>query len=297
MTPSSHNFLGIPEEFSSYTKAAVAVLPVPFEHTVSYGGGTHLGPKAIIDASSQVELYDEELGSEPYEVGIATLDPIPLEGASTQQMTERVKKAVTNILNDNKLPFVFGGEHSITPPIVQAIASLGDVTVVQLDAHADLRQEYEGDPMSHASAMARVREICPAVQVGIRNLSREEADWIRRDKLDIFFAHEMKKNITWMTEAIAAIKTEKVYITIDIDAFDSSIMPATGTPEPGGMDWYQVTNFLRMLSQQRKVVGFDLVELAPIKSLHACDFLTAKLAYKCIGYWRKSRGSGFGLVL
>jgi agmatinase len=199
-------------------------------------------------------------------------------------MQELVADAISKIIADKKFPIMLGGEHSITPAAVRAVHDVhGDVCVVQFDAHADLRQEYEGEKMSHACAMARVREICPAVQLGIRNLSVEEARWAKEENFPIFYAHKMRHSSDWMGEAIAKIPTKKVYVTIDVDAFDSSLMPATGTPEPGGLGWYQVTDFLKLLAKEKKIVGFDFVELAPLKGLHACDFLVAKLAYKCIG--------------
>ncbi|MFH0799954.1 MAG: agmatinase [Pseudomonadota bacterium] len=281
------NFLGLSEKYSAYDKARVAVLPVPYEATVSYGRGTAKGPSAIIAASSQVEFYDEELGCEPYEAGIATLEPLMVAGLAPAAMRGRVVPAVKKIISDGKLPFVLGGEHSITPAVVLAVHAVhGHVTVVQFDAHADLRQEYEGEPMSHACAMARVRDICPVVHLGIRNISKEEAKLASREKFPIFYAKDMHRSDDWMEEAIKAIGTEKVYATIDVDAFDSSVMPATGTPEPGGLGWYQVVDFLRLLCRRKRVVGFDVVELAPLDGMRACDFLAAKLAYKCIGYWQ-----------
>ncbi len=284
------NFLGLPEELCAYEKARAVVLPVPYEHTVSYGGGTALGPHAIIEASTQVELYDEELGSESCDIGVATLPALKVEGLAPREMATNVSAAVTQILQDQKLPVILGGEHSITPPAVAAVAAaFPKLTVVQFDAHADLRQEYEGEPMSHACAMARVRDICPAVQVGIRNLSIEEAKWVERDQLAVFFAKDQRLGPQWMKAALDAIPTENIYISIDLDCVDASIMPATGTPEPGGMTWYEVTDFLRMLIQRKRVVGIDVVELAPKPTLHACDFLAAKLAYKCLGYWKASR--------
>jgi agmatinase len=289
MTSSRDNFLGLPPELSDYGRARVAVLPVPYEATVSYGGGTARAPHAIIHASAQVELYDEELRIEPCDAGIATLAPLAVEGIVPSALTARVAPAVSAILADGKLPMLFGGEHSITPAAIEGVRRHhGDITVVQLDAHADLREEYEGERMSHACAMARVRDVCPVVQVGIRNLSKEEAAWVERDKLPVFFAHEMQDGDRWMDRAIARIGTEKVYVTIDVDVFDSGIMPATGTPEPGGLGWYGVTGFVRRLAKAKHIVGFDLVELSPIAGFHACDFLVAKLAAKCIGYWWKS---------
>jgi agmatinase len=282
------NFLGLDGKLSSYESSRVVVLPVPFEATVSYGRGTLMGPAAIIEASQQVELYDEELGCEPCDVGVATLDAIDLKGVSPSELKGALAPAVSQILKDGKVPLILGGEHSITPAVISTVAGRNpNITVVQFDAHADLREEYEGERMSHASAIARVREFAPAVQIGIRNLCKEEADRARSDGLDIFYAKDMRRDDSWMKEAIERIRTDDVYVTIDLDAFDSSIMPATGTPEPGGMDWYQVTDFLRLVAKRKRVIGFDVVELAPIEGFRACDFLAAKLAYKCIGYWRE----------
>lgn len=287
-TTKGKNFLGLDDELSSYEGSKVVVLPVPYEATVSYGRGTSKGPAAIIEASQQVELYDEELGCEPCDVGVATLDSLDLKGVSPSELRAAVAPTVSRILEDGKLPMVLGGEHSITPAVVSAVAEKNSkITIVQFDAHADLREEYEGERMGHASAMARVRESLPAVQVGIRNLCRDEAERARRDGLDIFYAKDMRRDDSWMKRALGCIKTDDVYITIDLDAFDSSLMPSTGTPEPGGMDWYQVTDFLRLVATQKRVIGYDVVELAPIERFHAPDFLAAKLAYKCIGYWRE----------
>lgn len=283
------NFLGLPEELSHYGRAAVAVLPVPYEHTVSYAGGTAQGPRAIITASQQVELYDEELGCEPCDVGVATLPELAVKGVAPGKLGGIIGEAIGRIVDDGKIPLMLGGEHSITPAAVSAVQRrFANLTVVQFDAHADLRQEYEGEPHSHACAMARVREICPAVQVGIRNLSSEEARWVRRDNLPLFFAHQMRRDPRWMEAAIGAIATEEVYVTFDVDVFDAGIMPATGTPEPGGISWYEATDFLKMLFERKRVRGMDIVELSPREGMHGCDFLTAKLAYKCVGYLRQS---------
>lgn len=283
------NFLGLPDELSHYGRSRVAVLPVPYEHTVSYAPGTAGGPRAIITASQQVELYDEELGCEPCDIGVSTLAPLAVKGVAPAKLGGVIGPAIGRIVDDGKVPLMLGGEHSITPAAVAAVQQrFGALTVVQFDAHADLRQEYEGEPHSHACAMARVREICPAVQVGIRNLSIEEARWAKRDQLPIFFAHQMRRDPGWMEAAIAAIATDDVYITFDCDAFDAAIMPATGTPEPGGMSWYEATDFLRMIFERKRVRGWDIVELSPAEALHGCDFLTAKLAYKCLGYLRQS---------
>lgn len=287
MSEQAKNFLGLDQTLSQYGSARVAVLPIPYEATVSYVRGTARGPAAIIEASQQVELYDEELSCEPCDVGVATLETVGVDGVAPSKLAEAVAPAVEKVMDDGKLPLVLGGEHSITPAVVSAVVkSHPDITVVQFDAHADLRDEYEGERMSHASAMARVWDMVPAVQVGIRNLSSEEAHRANREGMAIFYAKEMRRDDSWMRRALDNISTDEVYVTIDLDAFDSSVMPATGTPEPGGMDWYQVTDFLRMIASEKRVVGFDIVELSPIEGFHACDFLAAKLAYKCIGYWR-----------
>ncbi|MBN1282546.1 MAG: agmatinase [Proteobacteria bacterium] len=284
----ARNFLGLDPKDADYARARVAVLPIPYEATVSYGGGTARGPAAIIEASAQVELYDEELRCEPFDVGVATLDPVDVSGAHPSELFDRIAPAVTKIVRDGKIPLSLGGEHSITPAVFAAVHRIHpDTTVVQLDAHADLRQEYGGERMSHACAIARVKDLAPAVQVGIRNLSRDEALWVERDRLPVFFAHKMRADRSWMAKALDAIKTEKVYITIDVDAFDSSVLPMTGTPEPGGMGWYDVTDFLRLVMGAKRTVGMDIVELAPREGFHAADFLVAKLAYKCLGYLRE----------
>ena len=200
---------------------------------------------------------------------------------------------IERIIDDGKVPLALGGEHSITPAIFAVVHSRHpDTTVVQLDAHTDLRQEYDGEPMSHACAMARVRDLAPAVQVGIRNISRGEAEWVSRDKLPVFYAHRIREDGRWMEKALGEIRTEKVYVTIDLDAFDSSLMPMTGTPEPGGLGWYDATEFLKRLMGAKRVVGLDIVELAPREGMHAADFMAAKLAYKCVGYMMSGKTFG-----
>ncbi len=283
-------YFDLPPELSRYGSARVAVLPVPFERTTSYVKGTGRAPAAILKASAQVELYDEETGKETCEVGIATLPPVRLEKGPIEKTLSRVEDAVGRIVSDGKLPVMLGGEHSITPPAVKAVAKAKpDLTVLQFDAHADLREEYDGTKWSHACAMARVLEICPAVQVGIRNLSAPEAGRVAGEKLPVFFAHNIRGNDGWIADVLASIKTKDVYITFDVDAFDSSVMPDTGTPEPGGLLWYDVTRILAAVAREKNVVAMDFVELLPQKGHHASDFMVAKLIYKAIGYWAASR--------
>jgi len=283
-------YFDLPDKISKYEHAKVAILPVPFDKTTSYIKGTAKAPKAILTASAQVELYDEELGMEICDVGIATLSPLRSGSGPIGKFLEKIGLAVSRIDRDGKLPVMIGGEHSITPPAVRAIAKTHpSLTVVQLDAHADLREEYEGTKWSHACAMARVLEIAPAVQVGIRNLSKDEAERVAKENLPVFFAHKIKEDKGWIENAVNAVKTKDVYITVDVDVFDSSIMPDTGTPEPGGLDWYEVTSFLRALSMKKNVVAVDFVELCPQKGHHASDFMVAKLIYKSIGYWAANK--------
>ncbi|MBI4212288.1 MAG: agmatinase [Deltaproteobacteria bacterium] len=280
------SFLGLAEEGLNTPETKVSILPVPYEATTSYAQGTNDGPEAILEASHQVELYDEELEIEPYRIGIETLPTLSFGQLKDMAAMDHIEHAVDAILKAKKLPIILGGEHSITPPIVRSIAkTYNDVTVVQIDAHADLRQEYHGTPCSHASAMARVREICPAVQIGIRSLSKEEADWAKREKFAMFYAYALKDE-SWIDQTLAAIKTKNVYLTVDVDGFDSSLMPSTGTPEPGGLFWRETVTFLRKLMQQYHVVGMDFVELMPIEGQHAPNFLVARLISKCIGYWQ-----------
>jgi len=284
-------YFDLPTKLSQYEKASVAILPVPLDITTSYVKGTRLAPKAILTASAQVELYDEELEGETCDIGIATLPAIKTGKKPFESIAEEIGRTIGRIVRDGKLPVMIGGEHSVTPPAVAAVAKkFPSLTVVQLDAHADLREQYEGTKWSHACAMARVLEICPAVQVGIRNLSSPEAIRVKQERLPVFFAHEIQKNKNWISDVVDAVKTDCIYVTVDVDAFDCSIIPDTGTPEPGGLTWYEVTGLLRTLAEKKTIVAFDFVELCPQKGHHASDFLVAKLIYKCIGYWAIKRG-------
>ena len=259
------------------------IWPVPFEKTVSYGKGTAGGPHAIIDASRYVETYDEELGGETSEIGFHTL-PALMADREPQEMMDAIEAQTGKLIATGKFVCMLGGEHSITPPSVRAYkAKFPKLSVLQIDAHADLRQSYEGTPLSHASAMRRVVEVCPAVQVGIRSLSAEEALAIPKLPTRIFYAKDIVGRLDWIEAAVDAL-TEDVYLTLDIDGLDPSLVPTTGTPEPGGLLWYEVLALLRRLAEKRNVVGMDLVELCPSAENHAPAFLTAKLIYKAIGY-------------
>jgi len=291
-------FLGIGPPHSSYESARVAVLPIPFEATTSYVKGTRRGPQAILDASHQVELYDEELRRETHRAGIATLPAVEVDGLAYEQAAERMAAAARRVLADGKLLVSLGGEHSITPPLADAAASVcGPLTVLALDAHADLRDTYDGTRHSHACALRRVRERHPAVQVGIRALSADEAALIRDRGYHVFLAHEMAADPApsassgrgepvepcWADRAAELLKGN-VYLTIDLDYFDPSVVPAVGTPEPGGMGWHDTLRFLRLVSERCRVVAMDVVELCPIPGQIISEFTAARLVYRLVGY-------------
>ncbi len=278
----STKFAGLAEAFSDYKEARFVVLPVPYEKTTSYGKGTINGPEAIIDASRFMELYDEELKANTAESGIATLKPLVVDDAP-EVLTEELRKSCAKILRDGKFPVVLGGEHTISLGVLLAVKeSFKDVTVLQFDAHADLRDEYGGSKYSHACVMGRIREHVPAVQVGIRSYSDDEVEKVERERKNIFIASEMHERDC--VKDIISRLGKNVYVTFDVDAFDPSIMPSTGTPEPGGLGWYDVLRILREVSNKRNIVGFDAVELAPNPSVKAPDYMIARLIYRVMGY-------------
>jgi len=250
------------------------VVPVPYERTTSFVKGTKNAPTAILNASQQLETFDEELKSEPYKKApVYTLSACRLN---------RVPSTVEKVIKDKKIPVILGGEHSITPGVVKTIARhYPDLSVLQFDAHADLRDRYQGKKVSHACVMRRVLEICPAVQVGIRSISAQEWEYASKtgqvDK--IHWAQKVE-----LVEKIENQLSRNVYITIDVDVFDPAALPAVGTPEPGGMFWYEILDILSRVCRDKNVVGIDLVELCPQKGSHASDFTVAKLAYKIMGY-------------
>ena len=284
-----HNFLGLDETLSNFERARAVILPVPYEATTSYGAGTGAGPGAIIEASRYIELYDQELDEEPYEVGIATLPALELTGAGPEEAVRELREAYEKILDAGKDKFVvaLGGEHSISSAPILAWSDRMNgkrLSVLQFDAHTDLRTEYEGSAYSHAAVMHRVHENVDLVAVGIRALTREERELARRSKnIHLFLADDIHTGDAWMDEVMDLLG-ENVYISFDVDGFDPSLVPSTGTPEPGGLQWYPVLKLLRRVFTERNVVSADIVELAPIPGLSAPDFLVAKLLYKMIGY-------------
>jgi agmatinase len=286
-----HNFLGLDAELSAFDSARAVILPVPYEATTSFGGGTAGGPAAIIEASRYLELYDQELDSEPADAGVATLPALALTGAGPEAGLHELRLAYDALLDAGPSKFVvmLGGEHSISSaPILtwaERLSAQGRrLSVLQLDAHTDLRPEYEGSPYSHASIMARVREHVDIVAVGIRATTTAEMKLARSaDNIHIFLAEDVHSGDEWMNDVIAALGDD-VYITFDVDALDPSLVPSTGTPEPGGLEWYPVLKLLRRVFAERMVHAADVVELAPIPGLSAPDVLVAKLVYKMIGY-------------
>jgi len=281
------NFGGLSEEDSLYEKARAVIFPIPLERTTTYEHGTRNGPAAILAASRNMELYDEELETEIYKhVGIATAPPIDTMDGTLDEVITEIFTAQCEFLEDGKFPVALGGEHSLTPPLVAAAAKkYKNLSVLQIDAHADLRDEYQGNPNSHACAMRRVVEICPAVQVGIRSLSVEEAEIAPKLKTQIYWAKDIARAPlkNWVPKVVADLSAN-VYLTVDLDGFDPSIVPATGTPEPGGLDWYQVISLIQAVASHKTIVGMDVVELLPQPGDHASDFLAAKLIYKTLGY-------------
>jgi agmatinase len=286
----AENFLGLPEEHARFDDAGVVILPVPYEATVSYMGGTRFGPRALIHASRFVELYDHELDAEPYAIGVHTLPPLLLSGAGPHEALRELREACDALLDTGKFVIMLGGEHSVSGPPILAHAdrlATGTLSVLQLDAHADLRTEYEGTTLSHACVMHAVHERVRLVQVGIRSLTSEERTLIRARGITTVFGHELDDE-GWMDRALDALGPD-VYLTVDVDYFDPALMPSTGTPEPGGGWWNPTLRFLDRVFRERNVVGADVVELAPLPGLVAPDFLAAKLVYKLIGFHARSR--------
>jgi len=275
-------FLDLPPELSDYETSRVAILSLPFEATTTYGKGTANGPEAIIDASAQVEFYDEELDAEPCAIGIATVRPIAVFESKPEAATSQIEAACTSLLNNEKYVVGLGGEHTVTVGMVRSFAKkFPDISVLQLDAHSDLRDSYKGSNYNHACVMKRVTEVCPYVGVGIRSgIPGERAELAPNSKL--IYAHEMVSNQNWQDDALRGLK-KQVYITVDLDFFDPAIMPSVGTPEPGGFHWYETLGFLRRVFASHEVLGFDIVELLPNENAPASDFLAAKLVYKMIG--------------
>nr|WP_321412043.1 agmatinase [uncultured Allomuricauda sp.] len=274
-------YAGIPKEYGSAEKAKVVLLPVPYDGTSTWGKGADKGPEAFLEASENMETYDIETDNEVYKQGIYLADAIT-ELDSPEEMVEAVHKTVKDYIKRNKLVTMVGGEHSISIGAIRAFNEYYEsLTVLQLDAHTDLRKEYLGSKYNHACAMYEANETTNLIQVGIRSMDHTETLVMDRD--NVFFAHEMISDDFWMDSALD-LMTDDVYITFDLDALDPSIMPSTGTPEPGGLLWYETLDFLCRVFKEKNVVGFDIVELCPNKNDRSSDFLAAKLYYKMLSY-------------
>jgi agmatinase len=284
------NFGDIEHPFNDPDNAKITVLPVPYDLTTTYISGTRKGPQAILEATKHMELYDEELLKETYRVGIYTSHPIPVEEEQPEAMLHQVSKSISSGFNKGRLQVLLGGEHSISlAPVQELLKVYPDMSVLQLDAHADLRNSYEGTPYNHACIGRRISERCPLVQAGVRSLSKEEADFKESSRVLTISALDFKSNkSSW--DALLNGLTNNVYLTLDLDVLDPAIMPSVGTPEPGGLGWYETLSFLKKLSEKKRIVAFDVVELAPQPATIAPDFLAAKLTYRIMGYIAQSRG-------
>ena len=284
------NFGGLEEEFASLERSRAVVLPVPYDFSTTYQGGTRWGPRAILSASQNMELWDDELGA-IYRAGIHTLPEVEPTALGPEAMAERVERAVGWILDQGRLPAILGGEHSITAGAVRAAAGrFPGLSVLQFDAHADMRDSYLDSPYSHACVMRRVRECCPAVSVGIRSMSEEEAVFLREHPVPLWSPRALRA-LQGDREPILSALTDTVFVTFDLDALDPSVLPGTGTPEPGGLDWYEAVDLLCDVAKRSRIVGFDIVELAPLPGQVASDFLAARLAYRLIGLALASPGA------
>ena len=288
--PFWESFLG-DEVAAEYAAARVVILPIPYEATTTYRKGCENGPAAILDASHQVEYYDEELDRELWPVGIYTHPAIAntIDGSvAAEVMLQVTQDTVARLIADGKFVIGLGGEHSITTGLVAAYHQANPTepfTVVQIDAHGDLRHEYEGSIHNHACIMRRVVDMgLPTVQIGIRSICQEEADLIKEKNLTVFRAREMAMQPDWIERAVAAIPTKKVFFTIDLDGIDPTLIPGVGTPEPGGLNWYAFLTFLKQVFESHEVIGCDVMELAPIADSVVSEFTAAKLVYKLIGY-------------
>lgn len=277
------NFMGF-EHARSFDDSQIVVLPVPFERTTSYVAGTRNGPREILLASGQVELWDEETRSEVFDRGIYTLPELEPASQDVRGALDEIRQVAADLAAREKFVVMLGGEHSVSVPVVEALAPwTPNLSVLQIDAHADLRDAYQGSPYSHACAMRRIVEHVPCAQVAIRSLCREESEAIPGLRTRIFWDHDMRRDPDWIARVVESL-TENVYLTIDCDGLDPAIMPAVGTPEPGGLSWHETLALLEAVVRRRRLVGFDLVELCPLPGMVGPNFLCAKLIYKILAY-------------
>lgn len=274
------NFLGLPDGLADYNSAKVAILPIPYELTLTYISGASKGPQAIISASRHLETYDDELGLDPSSIGIATLPELEQVSSNPEKMQDVIYNACAKILDDGKFVMSLGGEHSITAALVKGHKEkYDDLSVLHIDAHTDLRDSYQGSRFSHACVMARVAEIVPFVTVGVRSFSGDNNE--KKYSGRIIKASEFRKNFDIFKKTMADF-TENVYITVDLDSLDPSVMPAVGTPEPGGLNWEEMMSIIEVTALRKRIIGADIVELSPQPNLTYADFTAAKLAYRII---------------
>lgn len=284
LAATSASFGGREGASPDFENAKVLIIPVPYDATTTYMPGTRQGPGAILRASQQLELFDDETGQEVFRIGIATLEEMEVNVSRPQAMVAKVRSIGEKILAGSLFPLMLGGEHLLSLGMIQAVASrMDDLSILQLDAHADLRETYQGTEYSNACVMRLASRYGKLVPVGIRSLSAEEHRWVREQQLPVFYAADIHNRSNWQAEVVAQLGPY-VYITIDLDVFDPAVMPAVGTPEPGGLYWYEVLELLRTVSRARQVVGADIMELCPQPGNVAPDFLAAKLAYKLLSY-------------
>jgi len=274
-------YAGIPEEFAKIEQSKIVLIPVPYDGTSTWQKGADKGPEAFLDASANMELYDIETDTEVYQHGVYLADSVT-ENSSPEAMVEAVHNVTKKYIKKNKFVTIFGGEHSVSIGTIRAFNEMyPNLTVLHIDAHADLRKSYEGSTCNHACAVYEASQTTNLIQVGIRSMDVKEKTVMDMEK--VYFAHEMAEDDTWMDSAVDQM-TDNVFITFDLDAFDPSILPSTGTPEPGGLLWYETLEFLKLVFQEKNVVGFDIVELCPNPKEKSSDFLAAKLYYKMLSY-------------
>jgi agmatinase len=287
------NFAGLSEEYANLKRAKVVVLPVPYESTTSYKKGTANGPRSIIDASTYMETFDDELNQETFRVGIHTMEEMKVDGLPPEEVNKKIGEAVKEIVKANKFPVILGGEHSISAGPVAALKELyEDLSVLYLDAHYDLRNEFDDTRFSHACAARRISEIAPLVEIGVRSMSKEEKDFLgdlpKETKVDVISVYDILDDAMWNDRANHLL-SKNVYVSIDLDVFDPALMPAVGTPEPGGIGWYEFLELMRGVIMEKNIVGMDVVELCPIKDQPASDFFAAKMIYRLLGYMYSSK--------
>lgn len=283
----SGNYLGLEEEYSSFKKAKAVIVQAPYDRTTTYIHGAVNGPAAIIDASKYMERYDDELNQETFKIGIHTAEPLPIQNLTSEEMVDKVYSNTLELLKANKFPVMLGGEHAVTIGAVKAFKEVyPNISVLHLDAHYDMRDVYFGSKLNHGCVARRILEMCPVVQAGVRSQSKEERDFLATQndgRIKTVSVYDILEMPLWK-DVVSNSLSENVYITVDLDVYDPALVPATGTPEPGGLGWYEALSLFREVTKDKKVVGFDVVELCPIKGNIASDFLAAKLIYRLLGY-------------